>query len=64
MSRYRNLQVKIKPEFIPEYWHVRQRELAQEMGEPMEGDGEVRRMTREEAERALGGLAPVEGGED
>jgi DNA-directed RNA polymerase subunit beta' len=63
MSRYRNLQVKIKPEFIPEYWHVRQRELAQEMGEPAE-EGEYRRMTREEAERALGGLAPVEGGED
>ncbi|MDP9342558.1 MAG: DNA-directed RNA polymerase subunit beta' [Actinomycetota bacterium] len=64
LSRYRNLQVKIKPEFIPEYWHVRQRELAQEMGEPAEGDGEYRRMTREEAERALGGLAPVEGGEE
>ncbi len=64
MSRYRNLMVKIKPEFIPEYWHVRQRELAQEMGEPAEDAGEYRRMTREEAERALGGLAPVEGGED
>src|SRR5436853_7830578 len=35
MSRYRNLQVKIKPEAIPEYWLARQREQAQEMGEAL-----------------------------
>jgi DNA-directed RNA polymerase subunit beta' len=63
MSRYRNLLVKIKPEAIPEYWLARQREQAEERGEPEYGfgDGEgqpVGRMTREEAERALGGLLP------
>ena len=59
MSRYRNIQVKIKPEAIPEYWLARQREQAQEMGEPAEET--FGRMTREEAERALGGaLTPVE----
>ena len=65
MSRYRNLLVKIKPEAIPEYWLARQREQAEERGEPDYGfgDGEagapVGRMTREEAERALGGLLPT-----
>src|SRR5919198_1234564 len=29
MSRYRNVQAKIKPEAIPEYWLARQRELAE-----------------------------------
>ncbi len=29
MSRYRNVQVRIKPEAIPEYWLTRQRELAE-----------------------------------
>jgi len=29
MSRYRNVQVKIKPEAIPEYWLARQREIAE-----------------------------------
>jgi hypothetical protein len=61
MSRYRNLQVKIKPEAIPEYWLARQREQAQEMGEAPPEEGAFPRMTREEAERALGGaLTPVE----
>ncbi|GIV00120.1 MAG: hypothetical protein KatS3mg014_1735 [Actinomycetota bacterium] len=65
MSRYRNLQVRIKPEAIPEYWLARQRELA----EAAEGEGAAGaagaaggageaipgRITREEAERMLGG---------
>jgi DNA-directed RNA polymerase subunit beta' len=53
MGRYRNVQVKIKPEAIPEYWLARQREQAREEGEvePIP----VGTMTREEAERALGG---------
>ncbi|MBI4260007.1 MAG: hypothetical protein HY658_05530, partial [Actinobacteria bacterium] len=61
MSRYRNLQVKIKPEAIPEYWLARREQLqdAAEMGEgepvPIPGS-----MTREEAERALGGLSSEE----
>ncbi len=62
MSRYRNLLVKIKPEAIPEYWLARQREQAEERGEAEYGYEEagapVGRMTREEAERALGGLLP------
>jgi DNA-directed RNA polymerase subunit beta' len=60
MSRYRNLLVKIKPEAIPEYWLARQREQAEEMGEAMPEEAGYGRMTREEAERALGGaLTPV-----
>ncbi|MFL5799754.1 MAG: DNA-directed RNA polymerase subunit beta' [Actinomycetota bacterium] len=66
MSRYRNLLVKIAPDAIPEYWLARQREQAEERGEAeygFGGDGEagapVGRMTREEAERALGGLLPT-----
>src|SRR5207248_213133 len=53
MSRYRNVMVKIKPEAIPEYWLARQREQAREEGEPEPIP--VGSMTREEAERALGG---------
>jgi DNA-directed RNA polymerase subunit beta' len=64
MSRYRNLQVRIKQEAIPEYWLARQREQAEEMAEPeREAEGAFPRMTREEAERALGGLLPT-GGEE
>ena len=54
MPRYRNVQVRIKPEAIPEYWLERQRMLAQatsvETGEPS-----LVSLTREEAERMLGG---------
>ncbi|HZD17827.1 MAG TPA: hypothetical protein VE669_06775, partial [Actinomycetota bacterium] len=52
MSRYRNVQVRIKPEAIPEYWLARQREIAeaQEAGEPV-----LAGLTREEAEQMLGG---------
>jgi hypothetical protein len=55
MARYRNIQVRIKPEAIPEYWLARQREQAREEGEPEPIP--VGTMTREEAERALGGLS-------
>jgi DNA-directed RNA polymerase subunit beta' len=57
MGRYRSLQVRIKPEAIPEYWLVRQREQAEAMGEP----SEYAAMSREEAESILGGsFAPKE----
>jgi DNA-directed RNA polymerase subunit beta' len=56
MNRYRNVQVRIKPEAIPEYWLQRQREMAEaaavESGEPA-----LVGITREEAERMLGGSA-------
>jgi hypothetical protein len=62
MGRYRNVQVRIKPEAIPEYWLARQRELAEqaaEAGEP--GEPVLAGITREEAERMLGGsYAPEE----
>jgi DNA-directed RNA polymerase subunit beta' len=52
MSRYRNVAVRIKPEAIPEYWLARQREIreAVEAGEPV-----LAGLTREEADRMLGG---------
>jgi len=57
MGRYRSIQVRIKPEAIPEYWLVRQREQAEAMGEP----SEYAAMSREEAESILGGsFAPKE----
>ena len=53
------LQVRIKPEAIPEYWLQRQREMAEaaasESGEPA-----LVGITREEAERMLGGNAATE----
>jgi DNA-directed RNA polymerase subunit beta' len=59
MHRYRNVQVRIKPEAIPEYWLQRQREMAEaaaaESGEPA-----LVGITREEAERMLGGNAATE----
>jgi hypothetical protein len=54
MHRYRNVQVQIKPEAIPEYWLARQREIAEaaaiESGEPA-----LVGLTREQAEQMLGG---------
>jgi DNA-directed RNA polymerase subunit beta' len=54
MHRYRNVQVQIKPEAIPEYWLARQREIAEaaaiEGGEPA-----LVGLTREQAEQMLGG---------
>jgi DNA-directed RNA polymerase subunit beta' len=56
MNRYRNVAVRIKPEAIPEYWLQRQREMAEataaETGEPA-----LVGITREEAERMLGGVS-------
>jgi hypothetical protein len=52
MTRYRNVQVRIKPEAIPEYWLQRQREQSEDIDEPVMAGTT---MTREEAERALGG---------
>jgi DNA-directed RNA polymerase subunit beta' len=54
MSRYRNVHVRIKPEAIPEYWLARQREIA-ERAEWAEGEAALTGLTREEAERMLGG---------
>jgi DNA-directed RNA polymerase subunit beta' len=57
LPRYRNAQVRIKEEAMPEWWLARQRELA-EAREEMEtagGPPVLGAMTREEAEQALGG---------
>ena len=56
MARYRNIQVRIAPEAMPEWWVIRQRELA-EARESDDGTelGPMGTMTREEAEQALGG---------
>jgi DNA-directed RNA polymerase subunit beta' len=65
LSRYRNVQARIKPEAIPEYWLIRQREL-QEAREAEETGGlaPLPAMTREQAEEALGGrIQPEEPGE-
>jgi DNA-directed RNA polymerase subunit beta' len=53
MPRYRNVQVKIKPEAIPEYWLARQRELAQAVTDG--GEPALVGLTREQAEQMLGG---------
>ena len=53
MGRYRNIQVRIKPEAIPEYWLLRQREL--EEAREAQGQQPGASMTREQAEQALGG---------
>ncbi|HEY7666630.1 MAG TPA: DNA-directed RNA polymerase subunit beta' [Actinomycetota bacterium] len=54
MHRYRNVQVRIKPDAIPEYWLERQRVIAEqaavEGGEPA-----LVGLTREQAEQMLGG---------
>ena len=62
MNRYRNAQVRIKPEAIPEYWLQRQKELADAaagLDEPFREGGEpaLVGITREQAERMLGGGA-------
>jgi DNA-directed RNA polymerase subunit beta' len=66
MSRYRNVQARVKPEAIPEYWLARQRELAEAaaagdvdaLGEPVLA-GAPGSLSREEAERMLGGLGSL-----
>src|SRR5581483_6690602 len=52
MGRYRNVQVRINPEAIPEYWLARQRELAEQAEEAQPA---LTGLTREEAEQMLGG---------
>ena len=52
MSRYRNVQVAISEDAIPEYWLQRQREHAEAMR-----DSDYGEMTREEAESLLGGAS-------
>jgi DNA-directed RNA polymerase subunit beta' len=61
MGRYRNVQVKIKPEAIPEYWLARQREIAEAAEAGEAGEPVLAGLTREEAERMLGGsYSPAE----
>ena len=63
MNRYRNVQVRIKPEAIPEYWLQRQRELLDATADGEGGFGTASQepalvgLTREQAERMLGGGA-------
>ena len=56
MPRYRNVQVKIKPEAIPEYWLARQREILEAV-ESGTGEPALVGLTREQAEAMLGGPA-------
>ncbi len=56
MSRYRNVQVRIKPEAIPEYWLVRQKELADAMAAGSTGELVPAGLTRAQAEQMLGGV--------
>jgi DNA-directed RNA polymerase subunit beta' len=62
MSRYRNLQVRIRPEAIPEYWLTRQREMAEfeEAGERPAGGELTEEEAREEARRLLSVGGPDE----
>ncbi len=63
MPRYRNVQVKIKPEAIPEYWLARQREMAEAMSVET-GEPALVGLTREQAERMLGGPVAAKAEED
>ncbi len=65
MPRYRNVGVRIKPEAIPEYWLQRQRELAEAAAETgaVSGEPALVGISREEAERLLGGVGTAEGEE-
>jgi DNA-directed RNA polymerase subunit beta' len=56
MPRYRNVQVRIKPEAIPEYWLARQREILEAV-ESGTGEPALVGLTREQAEAMLGGPA-------
>jgi len=58
MHRYRNVQVRIAPDAIPEYWLQRQRELAEAADDvSVGGEPALVGLTREQAERMLGGGA-------
>ena len=61
MPRYRNVQVRIKPEAIPEYWLARQREILEAV-ESGTGEPALVGLTREQAEAMLGG--PASGAEE
>jgi len=65
MPRYRNVGVRIKPEAIPEYWLQRQRELADAAADVGAATGEpaLVGLSREEAERLLGGVGSADGEE-
>jgi DNA-directed RNA polymerase subunit beta' len=65
MPRYRNVGVRIKPDAIPEYWLQRQRELAEAAAETSAVSGEpaLVGISREEAERLLGGVGSADGDE-
>ena len=58
MPRYRNIQVRIKPEAIPEYWLARQREILEAV-ESGTGEPALVGLTREQAEQMLGGPVSV-----
>jgi len=58
MPRYRNVQVRIKPEAIPEYWLSRQREILEAV-ESGTGEPALVGLTREQAEQMLGGSVSV-----
>ena len=60
MGRYRNVAVKIKPDAIPEYWLARQRELAELSAEEREGEPALVGLSRQQAERMLGGVPSAE----
>ena len=55
MGTYRNIQVRIKPEAIPEYWLARQRELREAVEEGTSLEPSLTGLTREQAEAMLGG---------
>ncbi len=55
MGLYRNIQVRIKPEAIPEYWLARQRELREAVEEGTSLEPSLTGLTREQAEAMLGG---------
>jgi DNA-directed RNA polymerase subunit beta' len=58
MPRYRNVQVRIKPEAIPEYWLARQREILAAV-EAGGSEPALVGLTREQAEQMLGGSIPA-----
>src|SRR5260221_14718288 len=60
MNRYRNIQVRIKEEAIPEYWKTRQRELAEAIAEGGVLEPALTGLTREQAEQMLGGSGAAE----
>ncbi|GIU97285.1 MAG: DNA-directed RNA polymerase subunit beta' [Actinomycetota bacterium] len=64
MDRYRNVRVRIKPEAIPEYWLQRQRELSELASSEGGEEPALVGLTREEAERLLGGPAASSGTDD